>query len=157
MTGERRPTGAPDDTRMDWDSIDWKTARKFVRRLQARIAKAALNEQHGKVQSLQWLLVHSFYAKALAVKRVTSNKGKRTPGIDNVLWRTSRQKPVIVDLERATIPIERHVKVRANTNPYLPEDAKYLRMRKPRRQTAHQKVHDNTDRATGSSLHREGL
>ena len=30
----------------------------------------------GKVKSLQWLLTHSFYGRALAVKRVTSNKGK---------------------------------------------------------------------------------
>ena len=33
---------------------------------------------YNKVKSLQWLLTHSFYAKALAVKRVTSNKGKNT-------------------------------------------------------------------------------
>ena len=32
------------------------------------------------------------YAKLLAVKRVTSNKGKRTPGVDGVLWKGVRAK-----------------------------------------------------------------
>ena len=41
---------------------------------------------------IQYLLTHSFYAKLLAVKRVTSNKGKKTPGIDGVLWRGARAK-----------------------------------------------------------------
>jgi RNA-directed DNA polymerase len=37
---------------------------------------------------LQWLLTHSFSGKALAVKRVTSNQGKDTPGVDRAIWRT---------------------------------------------------------------------
>src|SRR5699024_3168403 len=42
--------------------------------------------------SLQWLLTHSFYAKALAVKRVTSNRGKNTAGVDHELWLTPAAK-----------------------------------------------------------------
>jgi RNA-directed DNA polymerase len=57
-----------------------------------RIAKAVQEGRHGKVKALQWLLTHSFYAKALAVKRVTSNKGKKTPGVDGILWKNSRAK-----------------------------------------------------------------
>jgi RNA-directed DNA polymerase len=40
------------------------------------------------VKALQWLLTHSFSGKALAVKRVTENQGKRTPGVDGVRWAT---------------------------------------------------------------------
>lgn len=75
-----------------WRSIDWDKAWREVRRLQMRIAKAAKEENYGKVKALQWILTHSFYAKALAVKRVTSNKGKNTPGVDGVLWKTARVK-----------------------------------------------------------------
>jgi len=75
-----------------WRSIDWKTARQEVRRLQMRIAKAVKEGKHGKVKSLQWILTHSFYAKALAVKRVTSNKGKHTPGVDGIVWKRARAK-----------------------------------------------------------------
>ena len=57
-----------------------------------RIAKAVKENKHGKVKTLQYLLTNSFYAKLLAVKRVTSNKGKKTPGVDGVLWKGARAK-----------------------------------------------------------------
>jgi RNA-directed DNA polymerase len=57
-----------------------------------RIAKATQAGQHRKAQALQWVLTHSRSAKLLAVHRVTTNRGAKTPGVDNVLWRTDRQK-----------------------------------------------------------------
>jgi RNA-directed DNA polymerase len=84
--------GVLGDDAAKWNSIDWKEARQQVRRLQVRIAKAVQENRWNKVRSLQYLLTHSFYAKLLAVKRVTSNKGKKTPGIDGVLWRGARAK-----------------------------------------------------------------
>ena len=75
-----------------WISIDWKEAERQVRRLQVRIAKAVKENRWNKVKALQYLLTHSFYAKLLAVKRVTSNKGSKTPGVDGVLWRSARAK-----------------------------------------------------------------
>lgn len=77
---------------LDWDSIDWKLAEKSIRRLQARIVKAQQQGRHGKVKSLSRILTRSFYGKALAVKRVTQNKGNRTCGVDGETWRTSRIK-----------------------------------------------------------------
>lgn len=77
---------------MSWHSIDWDKARRKVRRLQMRIAKAVKEGRYGKVYALQWILTHSFYAKALAVKRVTSNKGKNTPGVDGVVWKSAIDK-----------------------------------------------------------------
>lgn len=44
------------------------------------------------VKRLQYLLTNSYYAKAVAVKRVISNKGKNTPGIDRELWKSDRAK-----------------------------------------------------------------
>lgn len=57
-----------------------------------RIAKAKQAGKHRKAQALQWLLTHSRAAKLLAVHRVTTNRGARTPGVDNVIWRTDKQK-----------------------------------------------------------------
>jgi RNA-directed DNA polymerase len=90
MTAPR--AGALGDDAGKWNSIDWKEARREVRRLQVRIAKAVQENRWNKVRSLQHLLTHSFYAKLLAVKRVTSNEGRKTPGIDGVLWRGARAK-----------------------------------------------------------------
>jgi len=57
-----------------------------------RIAKAVVEKRWNKVKALQNRLTHSFYAKLLAVKRVTSNRGRKTPGVDGVLWRGARAK-----------------------------------------------------------------
>ncbi len=84
--------GALKDDAVKWDSIDWNEAQRQVRRLQVRIAKAVKDNRWNKVKVLQYLLTHSLYAKLLAVKRVTSNKGKNTPGVDGVLWKGARAK-----------------------------------------------------------------
>ena len=80
------------DTNIEWDSIDWKAVEKKVRLLQQRILQAKKEGKHRKVTSLQWILTHSFHAKLLAIKRVTINKGKNTPGVDGVKWNSSSQK-----------------------------------------------------------------
>lgn len=75
-----------------WTTIPWDVANQYVRRLQARISKAALEEDWRGVKRLQRLLVRSTSGKALAVRRVTENQGKRTPGVDKVLWSTAGSK-----------------------------------------------------------------
>src|SRR2546425_6514491 len=85
-------TGASSNRASDWQAIDWPKVRRHVRRLQLRIAKAIRAGKHGKAKALSWLLTHSRLAKLLAVKRVMENKGAKTPGVDNKLWRTDRQK-----------------------------------------------------------------
>ena len=71
-----------------WDGINWFDVQRHVRRLQTRIVKAVQAGRHNKAKALQWLLTHSFSGKALAVKRVTENKGKNTPGVDKIIWKT---------------------------------------------------------------------
>ena len=84
-----------------WDQIDWKRCEQQVARLQARIVKASREGRGGKVKALQRLLTCSFSGKALAVKRVTENKGKRTSGVDQILWSTPQSKlKAIASLQR---------------------------------------------------------
>lgn len=92
MTAATRSAGAPTSKYTKWNSINWKEVNIFVKRLQMRISKAVKEKKYGKIKSLQWLLTKSYYAKLLAIKRVTSNKGKRTAGVDNITWTTSKQK-----------------------------------------------------------------
>lgn len=92
--------GATPDGIVDWSSIDWPSTYKAVERLQVRIAKATREGRWGKVRSLQRILVRSLPARRLAVRRVTANKGKRTPGIDGILWNTPRKKMQAVDALR---------------------------------------------------------
>jgi RNA-directed DNA polymerase len=92
--------GAASHAPVDWHAIDWQKAHRNVRRLQARIVKAVQEGRWGKVKALQRLLTHSFSGKALAVKRVTENKGKRTPGVDGEIWNTPTKKAVAISTLR---------------------------------------------------------
>src|ERR1700730_7187097 len=91
VTTESRPGAAPRDI-IDWHAIDWRQITHTVRRLQVRIVKATKAGQWGKVKALQHLLTHSLSGKALAVRRVTENQGKSTPGVDQVTWTTPGDK-----------------------------------------------------------------
>jgi RNA-directed DNA polymerase len=75
-----------------WDQIQWPIVHDHVRRLQTRIAQATRDEDWRRVKALQRFLVNSFSAKVLAVKRVSENDGKRTPGVDGEIWATPEAK-----------------------------------------------------------------
>lgn len=94
-------TCAAADLDFAWKSIDWRKCEAQVKKLQERIVKARKDGRHGRVKSLQWMLTHSFAAKAIAVKRVTTNDGKKTAGVDGVLWSTDKAKyEAVLDLKR---------------------------------------------------------
>jgi RNA-directed DNA polymerase len=87
-----QPTGALSPQTDAWHTINWHAVHRTVRRLQARIVKAVQAGRWGKVRALQHLLTHSFSGKALAVKQVTENNGKKTPGVDGAIWDTPEKK-----------------------------------------------------------------
>ncbi|MGD9029644.1 MAG: group II intron reverse transcriptase/maturase [Anaerolineae bacterium] len=82
---------------MAWDSINWRQAHRNVCRLQARIVKAWKAGEKRKVRALQFILVRSLSARAIAVKRVTTNRGRNTPGVDGEIWDTPRKKAWAVE------------------------------------------------------------
>ncbi|MBF6650016.1 group II intron reverse transcriptase/maturase [Methylobacter sp. BlB1] len=89
--------GASSDMLEHWHDINWAECHKNVKRLQARIVKATAEGRWGKVKNLQRILTHSFSAKAIAVKRVTENLGKRTAGVDGETWNTPESKADAID------------------------------------------------------------
>jgi len=75
------------ESKILWNSIDWRAVEKRVFGIQERIYKASLSSKFGEVTFLQNLLISSLDAKLLSVKRVTTdNKGKKTPGLDKNLY-----------------------------------------------------------------------
>ena len=56
---------------VDWDSIQWDTPRRHVRRIQEQIFRATRDKDWAKVKNLQKLLVRSHSVRLLAVRRVT--------------------------------------------------------------------------------------
>jgi RNA-directed DNA polymerase len=84
--------GAVSDEAAEWYAINWQTVNRNVRRLQVRIVQATKESRWGKVRALQRLLTHSYSGKVLAVRRVTENNGKKTPGVDQEIWDTPEKK-----------------------------------------------------------------
>jgi len=106
----------------------------FVRRLQLRIVKAVKQNRWGKVKYLSRLLTNSFQAKLLAIKRVTSNKGAKTLGIDGITWtkdadkikalsKLSRKKYKPLPLRRIYIPKKDKTKLRPLSIPTMTDRA----------------------------------
>jgi len=92
LEADSHQIGASSHVPEDWAAINWRLVQKNVKAMQIRLAKAAQEGNWGKVKALQRRLTRSFSAKALAVKRVTENQGKRTAGVDRELWETPQQK-----------------------------------------------------------------
>jgi RNA-directed DNA polymerase len=75
-----------------WHEIDWARVYRNVRKQQVRIVKAVTQKDWRKVKTLQRFLTRLFSARAMAVRRVTENTGKRTAGVDGALWCTPETK-----------------------------------------------------------------
>ncbi len=80
----------------NWHAVDWPRINRYVRRLQARIVKAVKQGKWRLVKNLQRLLIHSISGRLLAVRRVTENRGKKTAGVDSVLWESPEKKMMAV-------------------------------------------------------------
>jgi len=50
-----------------WHNIDWKKAKEIIGNYQEKIVIATLNKDMKKVYNLQWRLINSFEARALAI------------------------------------------------------------------------------------------
>ena len=75
-----KTVSAPTDNSEAWKQLPWKKCQKVVIRLQRRIVKAVQEGRWGKVKSFTTSSHTLFSGKALAVKRVTENQGKKHSG-----------------------------------------------------------------------------
>lgn len=82
----------PQEVVGNWHLINWPMANRFIAELQEEIVKAWHQGDHAKVRVLQNKLVKSFWACCVTVKKVTSNKGKHTRGVDGVVWDTPQMR-----------------------------------------------------------------
>jgi RNA-directed DNA polymerase len=72
-------------TRYEWSQLPWRKLERQVFKLQTRIYRASRRGDVKAVHRLQRLLLTSWAARCLAVRRVSQdNQGKRTAGVDGV-------------------------------------------------------------------------
>jgi RNA-directed DNA polymerase len=88
VAANNKVASASTDNYINWHSVNWCECNGIVRSYQVRIVKAIKEGRWGKVKALQRLLTRSFSGKAIAVRRVTENRGKRTAGVDKETWHT---------------------------------------------------------------------
>lgn len=77
----------------EWNTVPWKQVERTVFKLQNRIYQASARGDVRTVHRLQRLLMKSWSACLLAVRRVTQdNAGKKTAGVDGVKNLTPKQR-----------------------------------------------------------------
>jgi N-terminal domain of reverse transcriptase len=73
-----------------WHEIDWKKAWEKIKILQEEITIATQKKDYKEVYNKQWTLLNSFSGKALAVRKVIQNSGGKTPGMDKIIWKNTK-------------------------------------------------------------------
>jgi RNA-directed DNA polymerase len=93
----------------EWSDINWRKLERNVFKLQKRIYQASNRGDVKLVRRLQKLLISSWAAKALSVRRVTQdNQGKKTAGVDGVKSLTPKQRFALtnkISLKREMHPL----------------------------------------------------
>ena len=84
---------------LKWRDINWRRVEKNVFKLQKLIYRASSRGEIRKMRKYQRLLTKSYYARLLAVRRVTQdNQGKKTAGIDGMKNLPPMQRLNLVNL-----------------------------------------------------------
>lgn len=79
-------------TREPYMLVNWKQCQLVLAKLQDKLTTASIKGNYKEIQLLQDQITRSFAGRALAVRKVLSNRGKNTPGVDGILWKTSKEK-----------------------------------------------------------------
>lgn len=82
----------------EWSDIVWRKLERNVFKLQKRIYQASNRGDAKLVRRLQKLLINSWSARAISVRRVTQdNQGKKTAGVDGVKALTPKQRLTLIN------------------------------------------------------------
>jgi len=82
----------------DWNSIDWKQAIEYVRKLRQEIFRATKEGDLKKVRTLQRIMLRSYENRVVSVRKVSqTNRGKNTPGVDKLVLKTPEARGKMVD------------------------------------------------------------
>jgi len=83
---------------LNYTDLNWQKCQKEVLKLQRKIIVAWKEKDLQKVYLIQEILVNKLAARALAVRKVTSNKGAQSPGLDKIVIRTDKEKMELINL-----------------------------------------------------------
>jgi RNA-directed DNA polymerase len=75
----------------NWNEIDWKKAQVKLQEKQEKIVMALHVKDIRRVYLYQIQLTQTFAARALAVRKVVTNSGGNTAGVDGIVWKGSAE------------------------------------------------------------------
>src|SRR3712207_4783410 len=117
----------------EWKDLPWKHIEHQVFKLQKRIYQASRRGDLKTVHKLQRLMMKSWAARCLAVRKVTQdNRGKKTAGVDGVKSLTPPQRMQLVSTIkpiRAAAPTRRVWIAKPNSTEQRPLGIPTLRNR----------------------------
>ena len=80
---------------MKFNQVNWKSAYKWLREKQALLVEVYKKGDVLKTRHLQISILKDFRTTAIAVRRVTTSSGSRTPGLDGVIATTAEEREVL--------------------------------------------------------------
>lgn len=83
---------------MRYSEIKWENCYKEILKMQRKICAAWIKGEYKEAIRLQNILVSTFEARAVAVRKVTTNTGAKTAGVDNQLIQTDEQRMRTIEL-----------------------------------------------------------
>jgi RNA-directed DNA polymerase len=111
VSQRHRATTQGQSLKVAWQDMPWKKVHRRVFHLQKRIDRATQRGEVSTAHKLQKLLVKSWYARLLAVRRVTQDhRGKHTAGMDGVKSLTPHQRLALataIRLDGQATPLRR--------------------------------------------------
>ena len=111
MSQRQRVKTQGSSLKVTWQDLPWKKIHRHVFRLQKRIDQATQREDVRTARKLQKLLVKSWYARLLAVRRISQdNRGKKTAGVDGVKLLTPAERwhlANVIRLDGQATPLRR--------------------------------------------------
>jgi RNA-directed DNA polymerase len=117
----------PEDTRLDWDIVEWRTHEANVGRLRQRIFTATREQDWPRVRNLQKLMLPSWANTLVSVRQVTQrNAGRKTAGIDGEVALTSGARAETAVQVHTTI---RSWSPRAVKRVYIPKSSDRTKLR----------------------------
>jgi RNA-directed DNA polymerase len=117
----------PEDERLNWDTVQWRTHEANVRRLRQRIFTATRKQDWATVRNLQRLMLRSYSNTLLSVRQVTQrNAGRKTAGIDGEIALSSPERAEVAMRVHATI---RSWQPRAVKRVYIPKSGNKAKLR----------------------------
>jgi RNA-directed DNA polymerase len=77
---------------MEFEKMNWRSAHCWLEIKQEELIKAYKNKDTSLIIQIQVSILKDYRTTAIAVRRVATNKGSSTPGVDGKVLKTAKDR-----------------------------------------------------------------